>query len=434
MLAQLFRHKSASPVARADSPRDAAEIGADVRGVGAIAAAAGVRTEHGMPAEFALPLGELMSRVPPHCLWPGRHDGTRVLGIPAADLAPGLARGKAELSLSRLVALAPEVFRWERIESEDLQVRLPIQKLLQQIRREEAASHSPNAPVSPVVPSVAERTQPSHDDARGKDSQDLGAIVSEQTASIFPARQEEPVATKADEPAEAVANPRPEPPPLSVTPEPRPTISITATEPSDRPVELRPPRDVSISSTLRAVVLGGITPAPSTDATTAAGQILAPRVQASAAVVPPPLILGPSVVASKNEGGISLGSRTAPDFAGLQNLFMTAATLDLSGVTALAASLPGVSACVISGTAGSATAGDFSHGVSAEELRMASANLARIGGAVTDTLHRGASDIALFLHDEVCVAVLVAAGAFVPGVRERLARVAELLAGTKPPR
>jgi predicted regulator of Ras-like GTPase activity (Roadblock/LC7/MglB family) len=212
-------------------------------------------------------------------------------------------------------------------------------------------------------------------------------------------------------------------------PEIRPTISVTASEPQGKPLELRPSKDASTSTTLRAVVLGGNAPATPANAPDTAGQILAPRT----APATPPVILGPSVVPSA-DGSISPALRAAPDLEGLQNLFMTGAALDLAGVAALAAALPGVRSCVITGTAGTATAGDFSCGVSEGEVRAVSADLARIGGAATDTLHRGESDIVIFLHDEVSVAAVVAAGGFVPGVRERLARVAELLAGAKPAR
>jgi len=376
-----------------------------------------------MPAEFVLPLGEILSRVPAHCLWPGAHDAGRVLRIPAADVAPGLARGKAEMPLTRLVALAPDVFRGERGDADAPQVRLPIQKLLQQIRSEEAMFVSP----------PEQRT----DDA-GTAGGQVPRIILERPAADAISQSD-----AAPEKASAIAAPEPAPEPPMPAPavnlpppgaqEARPVISVAATEPQGRPLELRPSRDASISTTLRAVVLGGNAPGTPANAPDAAGRILAPRI-APTAPATPPVILGPSVVPSANSGGASPAMRTAPDFAGLQNLFMTAAALDLTGVAALAAALPGVRACVITGTAGSATAGEFSHGVSEGEVRAASADPARIGGAATDTLHRGESDIVIFLHDEVCVAAVVTAGGFVPGVRERLARVAELLAGAKPAR
>ena len=446
LLAQLFRHKNTPPDGRSAAQQtDVPETIGDVRGVGAIAAAAGVKTEHGMPSQFSLLLGDLLARVPPHCVWPGRHDVARVLRIPAADVAPGLARGKAEVSLARLVALAPEVFRWERGETDDPQVRLPIQKLLQQIRSEEPVPPSRLSPFSSPTESVAERTPPMQRDTNAADFAGDGEIIAGQLPSIIwekpdasfapPVAEALPLAAEKERaPAEVESTPEPEKSetaikPLPDAPELKATISVTATEPRDRPVELRPSKDVPIATTLRAVVLGGISPAVSANAAGHAAHILAPRIVQAVPGALPPVILGPSVVPSANDGGVSLAPRTAPDFAGLQNLFMTGAALDLAGVAALAAALPGVRACVISSTAGSAMAGDFSHGASAEEVRAASDDLVRIGGAATDTLHRGESDIALFLHDDACLAAVVAPGGFVPGVRERLARVAELLAG-----
>ena len=443
LLAQLFRHKSTPPGGGAAALQSAtAEAAGDVRGVGAIAAAAGVRTEHGMPAEFALSLGELLARVPPHCVWPGRHDAARVLRIPAADVAPGLARGKAEVSLARLVALAPEVFRWERGESDDPQVRLPIQKLLQQIRSGESA------PPAPLAQSVAAPIPPRQESTVAPDFTSDARIIAEQLPSIIwetpepsiapPAAEvippPGPIVEKEQAPAAPMPAPAPEIPEPALKPqpgsqEPRAQISVTASEPAGRPVELRPSKDTSTSTTLRAVVLGGVAPSVPANATDQAGQILAPRLAPVTPAPPPPVILGPSVLPPAKDGGAAFSLRTAPDWAGLQTLFMTAAALDLTGVAGIAAALPGVRACVISGSAGSATAGDFSHGVNADQVRAATADFARIGGAATDTLHRGESDIVLFLHDDVCVATVVAAGGFVPGVRERLARVAGLLAG-----
>ena len=401
LLAQFFRHKSASHsgTASASEPNSSDGPG-EVRGVGAIAAAAGVRTAFGMPAEFELPLGEIIARVPEHCVWPGRHDAGRMLRIPAGDVAPGLERGKPELSIARLAALAPEIFRWERGGTDSPQVRLPIQKLLQQIRSDETSQ--------PPAGTATVHAQPMHSEA-------VPAVP-------VPAPQPEPVSA-----AEISVQPVKLPPPAA--PEAMPSVSVVATDRSERARELRPPRDVSISTTLRAMVLGGAATAGSANAQAQGGQILAPRAAPAVPAAHPSVVLSPSVVPSANDAGMPLTPRITPDFAGLQNLFLTGANLDLGGVAALAAALPGVHACVISGRAGSALAGDFSHGVSAGEIREASDDLARIGGAATDMVQRGECDIALFLHGEICVAALVKAGGFVPGVRERLARVAELLAG-----
>ncbi len=401
LLAQLFRHKN-EPQGGPASPSDSGtpDGAGEVRGIGAIAAAAGVRTAHGMPAEFSLSLGEIIARVPEHCVWPGGHDASRVLRIPSADVAPGLERGKPQISLARLIALAPEVFRLERGASDAPQVRLPIQKLLQQIRSDESSEDfGTDAPAMP------------------------GEDATAGPNPVTPPSPDRMSAIAAEIPSPLVKLPPPG------APEVMPSVSVNATQHSAQMLELRPSKDVSISTTLRAVVLGGITPGGSASAQSSAANVLAPRVAPATSAGEPPKVFSPSVVHSPMDAAPPRAPSTAPDFAGLRNLFMTDATLDLAGVAGLAAALPGVQACVISGSAGSADAGDFSRGVSAREMREASENLPRLGGSLSSTVHRGECDIVLFLHGEICVAALVKAGGFVPGVRERLARIAALLAG-----
>jgi len=449
LLAQLFRHKSASASDSQATPHPS-PAEADIRGLGAIAAAAGVKTGYSMPSKFELTVGDLIARVPQQYIQPGAHDFGRAVRIPAADVAPGLARGKAELPISRLAALSPEVFRWEHSDLEGPKVRLPIQKLLQQIRSESPApadtGSAPARTEAHRLPSVFESVAPSH--------LTVGTpIVSVHLTPISFEKAEKP--TEAPPPpaplpqSESLTEPPPEPevtqspepghPAPSVTPAPpnpeaRPPFSNTASGEAGRTIELRPSRDASIATTLRAVVLGGIAPSSPPHAPGQPSQILAPRIAPTAPVAPPPIVLGPSVVSAAPGASPSLTPHATPDFEGLRNLFMTPAPLDVSAVASLVAGLPGVHACVISGSAGSASAGDFLRSISAEEMRAASARLARIGGAATEIFHRGESDIALFLHDDVCVATAVTAGGFVPGVRDRLARVAELLAGPRPAR
>lgn len=406
LLAQLFRHKSASPSEHSPVPDpNAQEGGGEVRGVGAIAAAAGVKPSHGLPSEFSLSLAELIARVPVHCVWPGNHDAGRVLRIPADDVAPGLERGKPQISLARLAALAPEVFRWERGASDAPQVRLPIQRLLQQIR-------------SDVLPAARIEIVPTHD----------GSSATEPAALLHAERVHPPPVYHEPTPVVKIpASPVTLPPPAA--PEAMPSVSVSATESPKRTRELRPPQDVAISTTLRAVVLGGAaTPGPA-NAPAATGQFLAPRIVPTAPAVQSPVILGPSVVPSGGSATVAPVPRATPDFAGLQHLFMTGAALDVAALAALAAALPGVHAVVISGACGSAAAGTFSHGVSEEEMRAAASGPAFTGGATTDTVQRGESDIVTFRHGEICVAALIPAGGFVPGVRERLTRMAGLLAG-----
>ncbi len=376
LLAQLFRHKNSPPREDATVPEpDADAQRAEVRGVGAVAEK--IRAADAMTAPVKtvhIPAAAVQS----------------MPATTAPATAPATAERMTELQTAPTFAESA-----------------PAEKITETPAPRESApamlTTSAQTPSAPIAEPLAAAPIP------------------------VPALESVPPEIPLQEiPSPAVTLP---PPAQHETP---PPITVAATEQRELQRELRPEKEVAISTTLRAVVLGGVAPSGSSDAPNSAGQILAPRVTVKATATPVPLVLGPSVIPSANAGGILLAPRTTPDFAALQKLFMTDAALDLAGVASLAATLPGVRACVISGTAGDAMVGDFSHGVSTEEIRLAAANLVQRAGPSMETLNRTGSDVAIFLHGETCVAVILTAGDFVPGVRERLARTAELLAGAQP--
>ena len=376
LLAQLFRHKNSPPREDATVPEpDADAQRAEVRGVGAVAEK--IRAADAMTAPVKtvhIPAAAVQS----------------MPATTAPATAPATAERMTELQTAPTFAESAPA---EKI-TETPAPREPAPAML---------TTSAQTPSAPIAEPLAAAPIP------------------------VPALESVPPEIPLQEiPSPAVTLP---PPAQHETP---PPITVAATEQRELQRELRPEKEVAISTTLRAVVLGGVAPSGSSDAPNSAGQILAPRVTVKATATPVPLVLGPSVIPSANAGGILLAPRTTPDFAALQKLFMTDAALDLAGVASLAATLPGVRACVISGTAGDAMVGDFSHGVSTEEIRLAAANLVQRAGPSMETLNRTGSDVAIFLHGETCVAVILTAGDFVPGVRERLARTAELLAGAQP--
>jgi hypothetical protein len=384
LLAQLFRHKNSPPREDATVPEpDANAQRAEVRGVGAVAEkirtadamTAPVKTVHipaaavqSMPATTAPATAERMTDV---------NDLPNNRATTELQTAPAFAESAPAEKITE--APAPRDYAPATLTTSAQTPSAPIAEPL-------AAAQIPVPALESFPPEIP-----------------LPAIPSPAVTLPSPAQHETPL-----------------------------SITVAATEQRELQRELRPDKAGAISTTLRAVVLGGVAPSGSSDAPNSAGQILAPRVTVKATATPVPLVLGPSVIPSANAGGILLAPRTTPDFAALQKLFMTDAALDLAGVASLAATLPGVRACVISGTAGDAMVGDFSHGVSAEEVRLASANLVQRAGPSMETLNRTGSDVAIFLHGETCVAVILTAGDFVPGVRERLARTAELLAGAQP--
>jgi len=83
--------------------------------------------------EIVLTLGDVLSRIPTHYLKAGAHDAKRELRFKINDLSSDIARGRAAVPLSRIAQLVPDIFVKEIGREEDTEVRLPLQKLVEQI-------------------------------------------------------------------------------------------------------------------------------------------------------------------------------------------------------------------------------------------------------------------------------------------------------------
>lgn len=275
LLDQLFRHKddlhgadSATPVPMdpAAGPVVRRETRSSARGVGAIAAAVGIQPGRGAPPGFEIALGELLPRTPTQFLRPGIHDAGRVLKVPIGAVAEGLAMGRAEIPLAGLVALAPDVFIAEAADAESQRIRLPLQKLLQQIGTYGSVAGGESGAGIPLFAVPASHLHPLR--VAGKAGADQPRGVDVNTAR---------------HPASVVPGPSS---PHGI----RPVLHGSVSDPAQKPMELRPPASVGTSTTLRAVILGGKALAPHA---TAASIVLAPTGQAGATVPKAPEI--PSV-------------------------------------------------------------------------------------------------------------------------------------------
>ena len=83
--------------------------------------------------EIVIVLGDVLSRIPTQLLHMGMHDAKRELRFSVDELSADIARGRAAVPLSKIAALCPEVFV-RRIEpADDFEIRLPLQKLVEQV-------------------------------------------------------------------------------------------------------------------------------------------------------------------------------------------------------------------------------------------------------------------------------------------------------------
>lgn len=83
--------------------------------------------------EIVLTLGDVLSRIPAPYLKSGNHDAKRELRFKINDLSSDIARGRAAVPLSRIAQLVPDIFTKEIGREEETEIRLPLQKLVEQI-------------------------------------------------------------------------------------------------------------------------------------------------------------------------------------------------------------------------------------------------------------------------------------------------------------
>ena len=321
----------------------------------------------GPTQEIVLTLGDVLARIPTPLLRAGLHDATRELRFSIDDLSSDIARGRAAVPLSKIAALCPDVFAREIGPDDDSEIRLPLQKLVEQIgllHHRPAAPAAPPATVLPVLP-------PAPEAALAKDSQPPDAPVGEIVQPVRPAQ----IAPDEDR----------SPPPPSVTP--APAIRFHP-PPIVRPVLVQPP-PILAAAGHRAEPLVSSDPRPHAE--------------------PPPHF----------------------PLEALQTVFTTDETLDLAAVCRRTAELPGVRACAIGLRGETALAGDAPDGFDHATLHAAATRLRDVGslplGALENvTLHGDQAAISIFTRPGVLLAVLHRE--LPPGVRERLAAVTSALA------
>ena len=85
------------------------------------------------PREIVVTLGDLLPRIPAQHLPASTPDARRELHFAADDLAADIARGRASVPLSMIAARCPDLFPNPIPPADDVAIRLPLQKLLDQL-------------------------------------------------------------------------------------------------------------------------------------------------------------------------------------------------------------------------------------------------------------------------------------------------------------
>jgi hypothetical protein len=85
------------------------------------------------PDAIVLFLGDLLPRIPTHYLAMGLHDEQLELRFPLEEMLNQLAHGRGATRLSTIAALCPQLFENPIAPAEDIEVPLPLEKLVDQI-------------------------------------------------------------------------------------------------------------------------------------------------------------------------------------------------------------------------------------------------------------------------------------------------------------
>ncbi len=150
------------------------------------------------------------------------------------------------------------------------------------------------------------------------------------------------------------------------------------------------------------------------------------KLQKRAALVPPtPLSFTPHIAAPKAQI-----ENKEFDTSELQALFMTEEHLDAKNIVKHTCHLPGISGCLLMFADGLPIAGNFPEDFSQDafgaiiprffgKVQDYSRDL-RLGSIETVTIHTEKGPVSLYMHGNVCMALLHSKSRFLPGVREKL--------------
>lgn len=425
--------------------------------------------ESGGEPDLLVDLEDILPSIPTRFLKPGMHDSSRQLRFRMEELVGEIARGRPLVPVSRLAELCPDVFEKPATPAEDVPIRLPLQKLIQQLGRAGDRSRPARVPpLSPmmapppevVVPPVeAPAVEPIPTADRPKVEELPLPIV-----ETSPAPLEDEIASPAPTPdpvvvPEEIAIPIVtvnEPPEEKPTPEP-PATPVPEVSPETPPAPLGPivfplarPRLPGPPPPILSTLVGGITPAP-TPIVVAAPPVetvpeplpvppapklvLPPVAPPPAPLRPAPVVPGlrlpvqapspepatPAPVSGPVLPRLFATPAPTPRQDTLQTLYLTEETLDLPAICRLATALPGLRACrLVSGEAitthGSWPTEDALKQTEAT-LRAAKATLSE---AEAITAHFGEYALTLFQSEATQLWAIHAARGFLPGVREKL--------------
>ncbi len=184
--------------------------------------------------EVKLELGDFLHRIPPHLLVAGPHDLMAELRFEIQDLSDRINNGQTTVSLSEIYKRLPDIFRGKILDSDNIEVRFPWQKLAKLVNlsgpgksnalQPDAAAEAlaeklrtkRHTPPAAEQPKPTPHVLPGHGDRAGSwFSSPIEAVTTAQSSAslpTLPSAKKEPASQPAElEPQTRLVMPNPEP-------------------------------------------------------------------------------------------------------------------------------------------------------------------------------------------------------------------------------
>jgi hypothetical protein len=167
------------------------------------------------PIVFAL--GDFLPRIPAQLLANGEHDPDMPLKFESGELSSRIARGQTTIPLSEIYRRAPNIFRGEIRESDNIEIRFPWRRLLDLVKSARAGAPQPTLSeeaAEALAQKLRARKRALGTELQVRDDTAHGPGVASRQPSWFTRSTSAPVPSSHAPPAE---EPTPTPPAESVT-------------------------------------------------------------------------------------------------------------------------------------------------------------------------------------------------------------------------
>ena len=142
--------------------------------------------------DLRLELGDFLHRIPAHLLLPGPHDLKSELRFDIGDLSDRIAKGQTTVSLAEIYRRVPVIFRGEILDSDNIEIRFPWQKLAKLVNLAKPIGQQSDAATASPMPALAEKLRSTKKAVRaiktGESADEAGQTLQAATPPVLPGR------------------------------------------------------------------------------------------------------------------------------------------------------------------------------------------------------------------------------------------------------